>query len=130
MSAWTVEFYSSEDGEFPAKEFLTTLARTHREEILRDLEVLQQFGNLARRPLSAPLRDKILELRSTRDETQYRTLYFFWKGRMIVVSHIIVKKGREVPPGEIERAIENRASWIRRFGGAGDGKEKGKRRKK
>ncbi|MFH1725389.1 MAG: type II toxin-antitoxin system RelE/ParE family toxin [Elusimicrobiota bacterium] len=106
------------------------MAKPHREEILRDLNVLQLFGNLARRPLSAPLRDKIFELRSTKDEIQYRTLYFFWKGRMIIVSHIIVKKTQRVPNEEIAKAIKNLASWIGRFGGPRNGEEERKRRKK
>ena len=50
------------------------------------------------------LRDGIYELRAAYQRVQYRILYFFNGKDFVVVSHGL-RKERQVPPIEIDRAI-------------------------
>ena len=70
----------------------------------RRLVQLLKKGNLSKRPISAPLRDKILELRAG----QARVLFCFRPERTIVILHAIIKKTGSVPNREIELAISRR----------------------
>ena len=71
---------------------------------------LEAQGHELRRPLAAPLRDGIYELRPSCQGVQYRILYFFSGKNAIVVSHGI-KKEAEVPAVEIKRAVERRKKF-------------------
>mgnify|MGYP001564565848 CR=1 FL=1 len=45
---------------------------------------------------------------------QYRAFYFFWDAGDIVVTHGLIKKSDQVPPGEIDRALRYRDDFLRR----------------
>ncbi len=68
---------------------------------------LEEQGYDLRRPIGDYLRDDIYELRSSLQGIHYRILYFFHDDKSVVFSHGLIKE-REVPPKEIERAIENK----------------------
>lgn len=71
------------------------------------LERLSEMGHEWRRPEADFLRDGIYELRVSLQGRNYRILYFFHGSTAAVVSHGLVKE-REVPPKEIDRAIERK----------------------
>jgi phage-related protein len=71
------------------------------------VERLREMGHELRRPEADFLRDGIYELRVSPQGVHRRILYFFHGAIAAVVSHGIVKE-REVPPREIERAIERK----------------------
>ena len=72
---------------------------------------LEAKGHELRRPAADSLRDGIYELRASYQGVNYRILYFFAGKNVVVVSHGL-KKEREVPAFEIDRAIERK----KRFG--------------
>lgn len=57
------------------------------------------------------LRDGVYELRASVQGRHYRILYFFHRTEAVVVSHGIVKE-RDVPPREIDRAIERKHKFM------------------
>lgn len=68
------------------------------------------MGHELRRPEADLLREGIYELRVGLQHVNYRMVYFF-HGRMVaVVSHGLVKEA-EVPPKEIEIAIERKRKF-------------------
>jgi len=71
---------------------------------------LEAKGHELRRPVADFLRDGIYELRSACQGVQYRILYFFSGKNIVVVSHGL-KKEREVPAVEIDRAIERKKKF-------------------
>jgi hypothetical protein len=73
---------------------------------LTRIKQLEEYGHELRRPLSAPLRDGIHELRLKSGRKQYRILYFFKGNQFACLSHGIRKLGDEVEGIEIDRAIE------------------------
>jgi phage-related protein len=68
------------------------------------LDLLEEYGNLSGRPISAHLEDGIFELRAK----DARMLFYFSEWREIVFVHCIIKKTRKVPREDIESAKKNR----------------------
>ena len=110
-----IVFYKDKKGKEPAKDFLEKLSVEDRARMMRSIELLFKKGNQLRRPYSAVLRDKILELRTSGRDNQVRILYFFFEGDVAVLSHGFVKKTSKVPSAQIEIAIANREDFERRY---------------
>lgn len=102
---YKIIYYTSERGEIFVRDFILSLkADGARAKIAACIDYIAQYGYLARRPYAAPLRDKIYELRTEFGKLELRVLFFF-HGKEIVLTHGFLKKTREVPDEEIERAI-------------------------
>lgn len=71
------------------------------------IDRLGDLGHELRRPEADFLRDGIHELRASYRGVHYRMLYFFAGKAVVVVSHGLTKQ-REVPPREIDRALERK----------------------
>lgn len=101
-------------------EFLDEVNPTHRGKIERWFTFLARDGPNLPRPYADVLEGKIRELRIPIAHHQYRFLYFF-HGRLAVVTHGFLKKTRDVPKEEIERANRYMQDWMRRYGQDGGG---------
>ena len=77
---------------------------------LSQVRLLRSHGHELRRPIADYLRDGIYELRPTYQGVNYRILYFFSGKNIVVISHGISKES-EVPPVEINRAIERKKRY-------------------
>jgi phage-related protein len=111
---WDVEFYERSSGRCPTREFLDALSSRELVFVERAFERLETYGPGLRRPHVDYLRDDIWELRVRTPDSQLRFLYFFFDGRKIVVTHGIKKKTPEVPPKEIDKAIQYRLDYLER----------------
>ena len=112
--AFEIVIYERENGSIPFMEFLGSLSPKMKAKILRDLDLLEEKGNTLREPYSKHLEDGIFELRTKLASDITRSLYFFFEGNRIVITHGFVKKQEKTPPSEILRAKEYRADWLRR----------------
>ena len=74
--------------------------------------LLGAMGHALRRPHADMLRDGIYELRARVGRVNYRMLYFFHGRDVAILSHGFTKE-REVPPAEIERALERKQRYER-----------------
>lgn len=74
------------------------------------VRLLAAAGHELRRPHSAPLRDGIYELRSRVGTVNYRLLYFFHGKDIAVVAHALTKES-DVPPSDIQRALERKRRY-------------------
>jgi len=110
MSEVQVVFYKEDDGSVPISDWLDGLQPKHRAKCLKWIEILRSFGHELRRPESDYLRDGIHELRIRFQSLNYRMLYFFHGNRIVVLTHGL-RKEREVPPKEINRAVEMKRSF-------------------
>ena len=112
--AFSIEIYERENGNIPFMEFLESLSPRMKAKILRDLDLLEDRGNTLREPYSKHLEDGIFELRTKLGSDITRSLYFFFDGSRIIITHGFVKKQEKTPISEIQRAKEYRADWLRR----------------
>jgi phage-related protein len=110
-----IDFYVTEAGRAPVREWLEGLKR--RSPNLHAL-VLAGINKLKDReyhapPLSAHVEGDLFELRVGGRDTA-RVLYFFRRGRRIVLLHGVVKKSQALPGREIELALQRLTDYVRR----------------
>ena len=66
-----------------------------------------------REPLSKPLGDGLFELRHV-GKLNTRVMWFFVKGRRIVLVHGVRNKGQAIPARDLETARERMRDWRKR----------------
>ena len=116
MIKYEIEFYKTETGKAPAKEFITSLDAKMKAKILRVFDLLENNGPEVRMPHTEPLGDGIFEIRAKQGSDITRLLYFFRVGRKIIVTNGFIKKTQKTPLNEIETAKKYRADYERRYG--------------
>ena len=112
MPKTKVVFFKEDDGNVPILDWLDSLQERALDKCRVRLERLEELGHELRRPEADLLRDGIYELRVGLQHVNYRMLYFFHGRTAAVVSHGLVKEA-EVPPKEIEKAIERKRKFER-----------------
>ena len=108
MKKFEVEFYETETGRQPAKEFLLSLDKKMRAKMLHMISILQDNGNELREPYSKHLSDGIFELRAKVGSDITRVLYFFYVDRQIILTNGFIKKTMKTHPKEIVLAKKYR----------------------
>jgi hypothetical protein len=106
-----VVFYS-EKNVAPAFEWLLDQPPKVQDKFAVVIEQLEEKGHTLRRPLAAPLRDKIYELRVRWQQVNYRLLYFFHGNVAAVLAHGCTKKAA-VEDADIDRAVARREAFLR-----------------
>ena len=112
MPKTDVVLFAENDSSSPLLEWLDKLPEKARNKCIVKIERLAEMGHALRRPDADILRDGIYELRIGLQGIQYRMLYFF-HGKQAVLSHGLIKKGDQMPPMEIERAMECKSRFIK-----------------
>ena len=114
MNDYNTIFYETADGRIPAKEFLLSLDYDMRAKMIRTLELLQKNGPDLREPFSKELEDGIFELRAKFGTNISRLLYFFDKGKLVLLTNGFVKKAQKTPKQELSIAKTYRADYYAR----------------
>ena len=114
MKKFEVEFYETETGRQPAKEFLLSMDKKMRAKMLHMISILQDNGNELREPYSKHLSDGIFELRAKVGSDITRVLYFFYVDRQIILTNGFIKKTMKTHPKEIVLAKKYRADYLLR----------------
>lgn len=107
MPKTKVVFYQEEDGRVPLLEWFDDLPLKVQDKCRVRIEWLKSIGYELRRPVADYLRDNIYELRIGFQGINYRILYFFHDRLAAVLSHGVIKES-QVPPKEIDKAIERK----------------------
>ena len=112
---FAVEFYESEAGACPVRDFLDGMKDTDPGDFAAVLAGLAKLRNRQyhRAPLSKAIGDDLFELRHV-GKLNTRVLYFFMRGRRIVAVHGIRNKAKKIPVRDRRIAVERRADWLRR----------------
>ena len=100
-------FREPEDKSVPLLEWLDQLPTKVKAKCTQRIDRLGELGYELRRPEADFLRDGIYELRASYQGVHYRMLYFFAGKAVVVLSHGLTKE-REVPPREIDQAVERK----------------------
>ena len=110
MPTTRVVFFTEDDGTVPIVVWLDALVPKAQIKCVAKLKRLEDMGHELRRPEADILRDGIYELRVGLHGMNYRILYFFHGKGEAVISHGITKE-RQVPPEEIDLAVERKARF-------------------
>jgi len=109
---WIIEYYDAPNGTCQVKEFLDNLnKRNELPYVMREINLLAEFGYNLRRPHCDILEDGIYELRIPIKNIQYRILYFYFYQDKIILSHGL-RKEKKVKTAEIEKAKKNRTEYF------------------
>lgn len=109
-----VEFYETDNGKQPAREFLLSLDKKMRAKMADTICILEDNGYELREPYSKHLSEGIFELRAKIGSDITRVLYFFYVDRKIILTNGFIKKTQKTPQAELERAKRYRADYLRR----------------
>jgi len=110
MPETVILLFTEEDGSCPLLEWMDRLSPKAQDKCIVKIERLKEMGHELRRPEADFLRDKIYELRAALQGIQYRILYFF-NDQVIIISHGLIKTGKEVPSKEIDLAVERKNKY-------------------
>jgi phage-related protein len=115
MTPYQVEFYETPNGTVPIAEFLDSITDAKlAAKVSLDLKLLGEYGPQLRTPLSKAVKKGIFELRIKQSSNIVRCLYFFFRGRHIVVTNGFIKKTQKIPSREIRMALKRKSDWERR----------------
>src|SRR3990170_6108163 len=109
---FTVEFYETEAGKCPVREFLDELKDSDSDDFAAVVAGLAKLRHRQyhREPLSKALGGGLFELRHV-GKLNTRVLWFFMKDRRIVAVHGIRNKGQAIPARELDTARERMSDW-------------------
>lgn len=112
---FSVEFYETDGGARPVREFLDGLKTTDPDDFAVIVAGLAKLRNRQyhREPLSKSVGDGIFELRHV-GKLNTRVLWFFAKGRRIVAVHALRNKSQELPRRDIRLALQRMHEWRKR----------------
>jgi len=112
---FTVEFYTTDTGRCPVREFLDELKTSDAGDFAVVMAGLAKLRNRQyhREPLSKALGDGLFELRHV-GKLNTRVLWFFMRGRRIVAVHGIRNKGQAIPARDLATARERMRDWQER----------------
>jgi len=112
---FTVEFYETNSGRCPVREFLDKLKQADPDDFAVVMAGLAKLRNRQyhKPPLSKPIRDDLFEFRHV-GKLNTRVLYFFAGGQKIIAVHGIRNKAREISKQDRKVALERKREWFLR----------------
>jgi phage-related protein len=112
---FTVEFYATESGACPVRDFLEDLKVTDPDDFAAVIAGLAKLRNRQyhREPLSKALGNGLFEMRHV-GKLNTRIIWFFMKNRRIVALHGTGNKGQAIPARDLDTARERMRDWRRR----------------
>jgi phage-related protein len=113
---FTVEFYVTEAGACPVRDFLDGLKESDPDDFAAVVAGLAKLRHRQyhREPLSKALGKGLYELRHV-GKLNTRVLWFFVKDRRIIAVHGIRNKGRAIPERDMATARNRMDDWLKRM---------------
>ncbi|WP_430883376.1 type II toxin-antitoxin system RelE/ParE family toxin [Fusibacter sp. JL216-2] len=108
--------YYHKDGQCPILDFLMKLPKKDRAKILREVDLLQDFGLQLGMPHVKKMKgtDDLWELRVKQGSDNYRIFYFTLKAKRFVLLHAFQKKSQKTPKKDIEIAEHRKTDFLER----------------
>ncbi len=110
-----VIFYRTETGKCFIEDFLESLPGKTAQKVTWVLSLLEEFDILPSnyfKKLTGS--DEIWECRIKLGSNIYRVFCFFFKSRVVILTHGIQKKTQKTPKGEIKKAEKYRQDYLSR----------------
>lgn len=112
---YEIEFYQTESGKVPVAEFIRSLDAKQTAKVLRDIDLLKDFGSELHFPYVDSIKGEkykgLMELRTKQASNIFRTFYFVVAkdGKTgtdkAVLLHAIQKKTDRTPKRELDTAL-------------------------
>ena len=110
-----IEFFEKNE-KYPVKEFIYSLPTKHKAKVLREIDLLEEFGTDLKEPYVKKVvgYKKLWELRIKFASDISRIFYFLPIGNTFVLLHGIVKKTKKTPVQDLEIANNHMNEYLRR----------------
>ena len=112
-SEFTIEYAEAPNGRVPAREFVDSLDDKAAAKVDAFIERLRIYGNRMEGKFVKKLTAEIFELRVKQFDRIFRVLFFYERGKLIVITSGFQKKTGQTPASEIVRAERLRKLWLK-----------------
>lgn len=111
-----IEFYETSSGRCPVRKFLDDLKESDPDDFAVVMAGLAKLRSrhYHKQPLSKPIGDGLFELRHM-GKLNTRILYFFVKGRKIIIVHGIRSKATKIATRDRKVALDRKRDWLERL---------------
>ena len=115
---WTVILYTTEKGDSPIGDFISSLPKKEEAKTLREIDLLEQKGIYLNFPHSSDIEGYkgLRELRIRFSSDNIRIIYFLDIKDTFVLLHGFRKKTQKLPKKELEIAITRMKDYLKRNG--------------
>ena len=109
---FTVEFYETQSGRCPVREFLDRLKESDPDDFTIVMAGLAQLRSRQyhKPPLSKTIGEGLFELRHV-GKLNTRVVYFFARGQRIIAVHGVRSKSQRISEWDINVALERKKDW-------------------
>ena len=113
---WTIEYYQTDDGKCPVKEFTGLLSTESKAKYIFIADLLGEYGLRVKEPYVKPITGskKLFEIRIKDKSNIHRIFYFAFTGRKLVLLHGFTKKTEKLPAREIAIAERRMEEYLSR----------------
>lgn len=110
-----IEYYE-ENGDIPVIDFLESLSAKEQAKILREIDLLEEFGFSLGMPYIRKMEGtkELWELRIKQSSNNYRVFFFHYVDGVFVLLHGIVKKTEKTPKRHIDVALDRMKKYKER----------------
>jgi len=116
---WLIEFYKTENGRYPVKDFIKELAENEQAKIIWQIDLLQQFGINLCSPYVEKIHGKeykgLWELRIKSGNANFRLFYFLFYKNKFIFLHGIKKKSNKTSKSDLETALFRMNEYIKKL---------------
>lgn len=113
--SFIIILYETMNGIRPVEDFINSIKSSKlKAKTLRNLDLLEEFGNHLSDPYVKQVGNGIWELRTVFSNNITRIFYFYLKNKKIVLLFGFIKKTEKTPRKVINRAIEFKEKYKRR----------------
>ena len=108
--------YYTKNDKCPVVEFLKTLPKKDQVKILRDLDLLQEYGFELGLPYLKKMQnaEELWEIRTKFGSNSYRVFFFSYIDGNFILLHGFQKKTEKTPLREIQLALNRKHEYIER----------------
>lgn len=100
---WDIGLYETPAGQPVVEDFIRKLQPKTQAKLIRQIELLEEFGAQLSMPHAKPMGGGLYELR-VRGKQEVRIFYVFARGSTIYLLHSFIKKTQATPKKELEIA--------------------------
>lgn len=105
--SWSVILYESKGGQKPVETFINSLQSNTKAKLIRQVDLLKEFGPTLGMPNAKPLGGGLYELR-VRGKQEARILYVFVQRKKFYLLHGFVKKTQKLSQKDLALALARR----------------------
>lgn len=102
--SWIVVLYESKGGQKPVEDFVNSLQSNTKAKLIRQVDLLEEFGPRLGMPNAKPIGAGLYELR-IRGKQETRILYMFVHEQTVYLLHGFIKKTQKISRSDINIAL-------------------------